>query len=216
MSKPPLALVVPCTIHKIYDGDTASKATITLDISIRYLKCWTPELDEPGGPEARDAAKAVEGKQGRLLIPLDKANNLSDLLTFGRVLGEFFPDDSEESESARLVRQGYATPKKPKPLPQKEISFEDFCEMKETREAQEGPKTCHMCDGKGYLDAGLEYGIYPVRYPCYTCGETGKLNPGWNQLIEIRPGCWVVKGNKTEEEIKAKFQEGKKTPEIGF
>jgi endonuclease YncB( thermonuclease family) len=122
MPKPPLVLCVPCKIEKIHDGDTATKATITLDIQIRYLDCWAPELSEKGGPEARDAAKAAEGKMGRLLIPLDKANNISDLLTFGRVLGTFYPDGQEESESERLCRLGYATPTKPKPNPTKQLS----------------------------------------------------------------------------------------------
>ncbi len=121
MSKPPLALCVPCTIHKVHDGDTATNATITLDIQVRYLDCWAPELTEKGGPEARDAAKAAEGKVGRLLIPLDGANNIADLLTFGRVLGKFYPDGQEESESERLVRLGYATSKKPKIVPVKPL-----------------------------------------------------------------------------------------------
>lgn len=113
MPKPPLGLSLPCTIVKVHDGDTATHATITLDIQIRYLNCWAPELNEPGGIEAANSAKQAEGKQGRLFIPLDKANNVSDLLTFGRVLGEFFPDDSEISESERLVQEGLASRNKP-------------------------------------------------------------------------------------------------------
>lgn len=119
--KPELQLCVPCAIDKIHDGDTATKARITLDIQIRYLDCWAPELDEPGGIEAREAAKAVEGKSGRLVIPLEGKNNLADLLTFGRVLGTFYPDGSDESESARLCRLKYATPTKPKPLKPKTL-----------------------------------------------------------------------------------------------
>lgn len=140
MSKPPLALCVPCKIIKIHDGDTATQATITLDIQVRYLDCWAPELNEPGGPEARDAAKTAEGKQGRLLIPLDKANNVADLLTFGRVLGTFYPDGQELSESERLVAAGYATQKKPKPLPPKDFTWEDFQKMKEERAARIAPR----------------------------------------------------------------------------
>lgn len=121
MPQPPLVLCVPCAIHKMHDGDTATEATITLDIQIRYLKCWAPELSEAGGPEARDAAKLAEGKKGRLMIPLEGIHNIAELLTFGRVLGEFYPDGQEESESERLVRLGYATSKKAKPLVPKEL-----------------------------------------------------------------------------------------------
>lgn len=63
-------------------------------------------------------------------------------------------------------------------------------------------KPCHFCDGKGCLDGGLEYGIHPITYPCYSCGCTGQLAEDWATLVELHPGCWVVKGNKTEEELK--------------
>lgn len=126
MSQPPLALCVPCTIHVIHDGDTATKASITLDIEIRYLNCWAPELSQKGGPEARDAAKAAEGKKGRLLIPLEGVSNIAQLLTFGRVLGEFYPDGQGISESERLVAGGYATKDKVKPLAPKGYSPEGW------------------------------------------------------------------------------------------
>lgn len=106
---PPLALCVPATIVKVHDGDTATEVTLQVTVQVRYLNCWAPELKDKGGVAARDSAKRAEGMHGRLFIPIGNANNLSDLLTFGRVLGEFWPDGAKESESQRQVRLKHAS-----------------------------------------------------------------------------------------------------------
>lgn len=105
---PPIALCVPATVVKIHDGDTATDVKIELHIQVRYLNCWAREATEPGGPEATASAKLAEGKHGRLFIPLNDPLELWKLLTFGRVLGEFWPDGANESESQRQVRLGFA------------------------------------------------------------------------------------------------------------
>lgn len=111
---PPLALCVPCQVVAIHDGDTAKEVVLLLKVSVRYDACWAPELSQPGGRESATSAKLAEGRKGRLFIPLDKANNLSDLFTFGRVIGSIWLDGENESESQRQVRLGHATTTKPK------------------------------------------------------------------------------------------------------
>lgn len=110
---PPLALCVPCEVVSVYDGDTASEVILSISAKVRYDNCWAPELNQPGGQESAANAKIAEGKKGRLLIPLDKANNLSDLFTFGRVVGEIWLDGQKESESQQQVMLGFATATKP-------------------------------------------------------------------------------------------------------
>lgn len=105
---PPLGLTVPATIKTVHDGDTATDVVIELHVQVRYLGCWARELSEPGGKEAAASAKLAEGKHGRLFIPLKDPIELWKLLTFGRVLGEFWPDGADESESQRQVRLGFA------------------------------------------------------------------------------------------------------------
>lgn len=109
MTKPPLSLCLPCVVDKVHDGDTATKVTISVPVQVRYDNCWAPELKQPGGIEARDNAKLAEGKHGRLFIPISDANNLADLFTFGRVVGEIYLDGVPESESKRQVKAGHAS-----------------------------------------------------------------------------------------------------------
>lgn len=104
---PALGICVPATIIKVHDGDTATDVVIEIHCQVRYLDCWARELSEPGGKEAADSAKIAEGKHGRLYIPAESAS-LAGLFTFGRLLGEFWPDGADESESQRQVRLGFA------------------------------------------------------------------------------------------------------------
>lgn len=106
---PPLALCLPCKVLAVHDGDTATDVELRVRVQVRYLKCWAPELREPGGAESRDSAKQAEGKTGRLYVPLGEANNLAQLFTFGRVVGELWLDGSAESESERQVRLKHAS-----------------------------------------------------------------------------------------------------------
>lgn len=101
---PPLGLSLPVVVNKIHDGDTATDVEIKLHVQVRYLDCWAPELKEAGGKESAASAKLAEGKSGRLFIPIGDARNLSDLFTFGRVVGEIWLDGASESESQRQVR----------------------------------------------------------------------------------------------------------------
>lgn len=109
---PPLALCVPCKVLKVHDGDTATEVEIRVRVQVRYDGCWAPELKEAGGPESRDSAKLAEGKTGRLFIPLNSTGSISDLFTFGRVVGTVWIDGANESESQRQVRTKHASTSK--------------------------------------------------------------------------------------------------------
>lgn len=107
LSAPTIGLTVPADCETVHDGDTATFA-ITIHCQVRYLSCWAPELSQPGGAESATSAKLAEGKHGRLFIPIGDPFELWKSFTFGRVLGEFWPDGASESESQRQVRLGYA------------------------------------------------------------------------------------------------------------
>lgn len=106
---PPLGLSIPARIISAHDGDTATDVVIEVHVQVRYDNCWAPELSQPGGPESAASAKQAQGKHGRLFIPLNNPIDLWKLFTFGRVLGEFWPDGANESESQRQVRLGFAS-----------------------------------------------------------------------------------------------------------
>ena len=108
---PPLGICVTATVVKVHDGDTATDVVIHLHVQVRYRNCWAPEVNQPGGREATESAKLAEGKSGRLFIPIT-GSSVSDLFTFGRVIGEIWLDGSQESESERQVRLKHASTRK--------------------------------------------------------------------------------------------------------
>lgn len=111
LDPPPLALCLPIKVTEVYDGDTA-KVSVTFDLTVRYAKCWAPELKEPDGSKSAARAKEAVGKAGRLFVDLSNVRNLADALTFGRVIGEIWLDGQQESESAKQVRLKMASTRK--------------------------------------------------------------------------------------------------------
>jgi len=104
--QPTPQLSLPCKVTEVYDGDTVT-IELTLTTRVRLLDCWAPELRDAGGKESRDAIKQFEGKAGLIQIPLDKANRLDDVFTFGRILGYVWVDGKSVSEVQ--VTSGHAT-----------------------------------------------------------------------------------------------------------
>lgn len=100
-----------------HDGDTM-QVEIRVRVTVRLCgdgekQCWSPELKEPGGIEARSSLNAfVGGTHGTLYVPMKDTTNLSQLFTFGRVLGDYWPEGSDESASQRQVRTKHASTKK--------------------------------------------------------------------------------------------------------
>lgn len=97
-------LHIPCCVTKAHDGDTL---TVTMEIraNVRLRDCWAPELKDPGGIEARDELiRLAVGQQATLAIPLDEANSLGDLFSFGRLLGDVTVKGHTESVARQMVR----------------------------------------------------------------------------------------------------------------
>lgn len=115
----PARLVLPCTIVEVYDGDTIT-VRLTLDLRVRMLDCWTPEIrtrdasEKARGIAARDAlsAMAPAGSAATLTVPLDGADRLDDVITLGRVLGHVTVDGDSMTLSDRMVKARHATPTK--------------------------------------------------------------------------------------------------------
>jgi endonuclease YncB( thermonuclease family) len=113
---------LPATVLNVHDGDTVRVNIGGLAVDVRLLDCWTAELDEPGGPAAREALAAMipVGSQVTVWVPAPNARrdgmvHLSDLLTFGRVLGRVLM--SGKDVGAALVASGVATVVKPASVP---------------------------------------------------------------------------------------------------
>lgn len=111
--QPPLGVTTRAHVTRILDGDTV-ELELRLPIRVRLLDCWAPELRTLEGPAAKEAlAKLLPvGSKVVLHVPTDKARNLADVLTFGRVLGHIWRKG--KNASAEMVKQGHATKDKQK------------------------------------------------------------------------------------------------------
>lgn len=119
MHAPPLGLTTRATCAFAVDGDTL-EAIVEKRIRVRLrrpdLACWAPESRTQNAAEKRLGLASKNhleyiagGKGGRLWIPGDEENQLGDLLTLGRVYGDFWPDGPdprsviEQQIAARLA-----------------------------------------------------------------------------------------------------------------
>lgn len=131
---PRVGLVLPCEVVEWHDGDTGT-VRVTLDIRVRLLDCWAPEVK---GRKLTDSEKnltkseqlavvnainaekqrgldslrsvsqiAPIGSRGQLEIPLANVERSDDLFTMGRVLGKLWVNDKDVS--ALQVDSGHAT-----------------------------------------------------------------------------------------------------------
>jgi len=100
-------LRVPCTVVEVVDGDTVT-VELRLRARVRLKDCWAPELNEPGGQEARDAmVRFTRNKDAVLEVPFDRMNRLDDVLSFGRIVGRVYADGRDVGN--RLIEGGLAT-----------------------------------------------------------------------------------------------------------
>lgn len=117
--EPTASLQLRSRVVDVYDGDTIT-VEFKLQARVRLLDCWAPEVrtrdndEKIKGLAARDYLKSIaEGRDGVLVIPLDGANRLDDLFTFGRLLGHYYIKDDEKSLAKRMREAGHATREKP-------------------------------------------------------------------------------------------------------
>ncbi len=102
------------TVFRIVDGDTIEMEIdlgfrIILRSNVRMANINAPELSTPEGPAARlFLAQYVPVKTQGVLTShsLDK---------YGRVLGDFLPDGSQQTVSQVMVSSGHAVPYMVKP-----------------------------------------------------------------------------------------------------
>lgn len=106
------SIVVPCKVVSVTDGDTVT-CEIRIRTNVRLLSTWAKELSQPGGQEAAERMRRLaDGKDGTLEIPIDRADNLADVLSLGRVLGRVWIDGRDVG--AVMVSEGLATREKRK------------------------------------------------------------------------------------------------------
>lgn len=116
-------------ITRVIDGDTVD-VQISRVLRVRLLDCWAPEtrstdpMEKALGRAAREhLTELAEGRFCLLHIPADERGRVSDVFTFGRVLGRLWvtPGDWTGDPSdlidvaAAMVEAGLATVSKPKP-----------------------------------------------------------------------------------------------------
>ena len=103
------------------DGDTLEVICLGVAVTIRLRNCWAPEVhrgeeaERSRGLAAKKFLQQLATPNCRCIvwIPTSHATRLSDLLTFGRVLGEVWLSDDKHSLSELMIAQGYATGEKP-------------------------------------------------------------------------------------------------------
>ena len=115
-TRPPHGLALPCRVVSVHDGDTLT-VDVVIRANVRLIDCWAPELWQPGGKDSRDRLRAVaDGRPGTLWIPTTGADNLADVLTFGRVAGHVWVDGQARNLSELQVARRQAASRKGAPL----------------------------------------------------------------------------------------------------
>lgn len=99
---------------RIVDGDTLD-IELRLPCRIRLLDCWAEELSTVEGSRAKLQLELMSpvGSHVRVHIPTQDASSLTDIMTFGRVLGHVWREGDEESIGSLMVRSGHALEYKP-------------------------------------------------------------------------------------------------------
>jgi endonuclease YncB( thermonuclease family) len=92
MPAPPLGLTARAQVTHIHDGDTI-KVNLVLPVWVRFMDCWAPEVRGPEREQGLLVKEQLEkmlpvGSLVHVHMPTAKAEALSDVLTFGRVVGE--------------------------------------------------------------------------------------------------------------------------------
>lgn len=105
-------------IVDVYDGDTLT-VEYKFRTKIRLLNCWAPEIKttdleekEAGLESAAHLREFADCRSCVVYIPTGEARSLSDILTFGRVLGFVYVDGKNLSKYQ--TDEGFATKEKQK------------------------------------------------------------------------------------------------------
>lgn len=111
------ALITNGRIIDIHDGDTVT-VVIEKELKIRLLNCWSPELSEEKGIEAREYLKTLIKNGDEVIIKIPLEMDVGKSLTFGRFLATIYKDLNDdgaaENISEEMVKSGHATKTKAK------------------------------------------------------------------------------------------------------
>lgn len=103
-------LTLPVKVERVIDGDTL-EVTLVIKSHVRLLDCWAPESHDPGGPEATASLRELALHQDAMLtVPIKPGKGLSELFTFGRVLGYVNVNGTDLSQAQCAA--GHATKEK--------------------------------------------------------------------------------------------------------
>lgn len=111
---PQLGLTARATVDRVIDGDTIV-VTFHWPVTIRLRDCWAPEVhgaESEQGLEAKDFVRSLAPVGTDVIVHAGTpdANNLGDLMSFGRVVGDVWIGGRNLSEA--IVRAGHATAEK--------------------------------------------------------------------------------------------------------
>ena len=101
-------LTVPAKVNRVVDGDTVD-LELTMNIRVRLSDCWAAEIREDKGLEAKMAMSSMlpEGSRCLLFVDLEEVDSVSDVMTFGRIVGKVFVDGVGDVGEA-LIDSGLA------------------------------------------------------------------------------------------------------------
>lgn len=109
-------LVLPCRVVRVVDGDTID-VVIPIRARVRLLDCWAPETrttnvitKHRGEASAEHLRANANDRPGVLTVPIREGNGLSNLFSFGRLLGKVSVEGQDLGELQ--IATGHATPKK--------------------------------------------------------------------------------------------------------
>lgn len=110
----------PVQVSRVIDGDTI-EVVVQRKIHVRLLDCWAPETrtrdlaEKARGLDAKVALETIiekhDGGSLTLFIPSGQGQDLSEVFTFGRVLGRLWLPNGREV-SRLMVEAGHATSEK--------------------------------------------------------------------------------------------------------
>lgn len=110
---PALGITARAIVDRVIDGDTLD-VVLQLPVRVRLLDCWAPETNGESralGMQSKEALRSLcpQGSRVTVSVPTGSATQVSDVLTFGRVLGQVYRQNDELSVSERMVSDGFAT-----------------------------------------------------------------------------------------------------------
>jgi len=113
MSQPPLGIVARAIVDRVIDGDTVD-VLLTIPVRVRLLNCWAPEItgsDKTRGIQSKEAMQRLvqPGDKVRVHVPTGEVDAMAGVLTFGRVLGNVYRENEQQTLSEIMVAAGMAS-----------------------------------------------------------------------------------------------------------